>query len=188
MPWPTRWRRRSRCGSWLHPNHAREFTAGAVAAISRLQARAIRCWGSRCAPRRQRQRGGAGGAAPRLVARVKPYYLHQLDPALGTGRFHVPIEEGRRLLAKLRGRVTGLAWPTYVLDIPGGHGRCRLDLTIWRLTTGCATRLACSVRVRRRRTRRRRRSRPEPGRCRSPAFAARQARCAHSPSTLHPGG
>jgi len=98
------------------------------------------------------------------------------------------VEEGRRLLAKLRGRVTGLAWPTYVLDIPGGHGRCRLDLTIWRLTTGCATRLACSVRVRRRRTRRRRRSRPEPGRCRSPAFAARQARCAHSPSTLHPGG
>jgi lysine 2,3-aminomutase len=35
----------------------------------------------------------------------------------------VPIEEGRRLVAGLRGRVTGLAWPTYVLDIPGGHGK-----------------------------------------------------------------
>jgi lysine 2,3-aminomutase len=35
----------------------------------------------------------------------------------------VPIEEGRRLLASLRGRVTGLAWPTYVLDIAGGHGK-----------------------------------------------------------------
>ena len=58
-----------------------------------------------------------------LAARVKPYYLHQLDPAPGTARFHVPIEEGRRLLAQLRGRVTGLAWPTYVLDIPGGHGK-----------------------------------------------------------------
>ena len=58
-----------------------------------------------------------------LAARVKPYYLHQLDPAPGTARFHVPIEEGRRLLAALRGRVTGLAWPTYVLDIPGGHGK-----------------------------------------------------------------
>ena len=58
-----------------------------------------------------------------LGARVKPYYLHQLDPAPGTARFHVPIEEGRRLLAQLRGRVTGLAWPTYVLDIPGGHGK-----------------------------------------------------------------
>jgi lysine 2,3-aminomutase len=35
----------------------------------------------------------------------------------------VPIAEGQRLLASLRGRVTGLAWPTYVLDIPGGHGK-----------------------------------------------------------------
>ncbi len=58
-----------------------------------------------------------------IAARVKPYYLHQLDPAPGTARFHVPVEEGRRLLAGLRGRVTGLAWPTYVLDIPGGHGK-----------------------------------------------------------------
>jgi len=58
-----------------------------------------------------------------LASRVKPYYLHQLDPAPGTARFHVPIEKGRRLLAELRGRVTGLAWPTYVLDIPGGHGK-----------------------------------------------------------------
>jgi lysine 2,3-aminomutase len=58
-----------------------------------------------------------------IAHRVKPYYLHQLDPAPGTARFHVPIEEGRALLEGLRGRVTGLAWPTYVLDIPGGHGK-----------------------------------------------------------------
>jgi lysine 2,3-aminomutase len=58
-----------------------------------------------------------------LAERVKPYYLHQLDAAPGTARFHVPIAEGRRLLASLRGRVTGLAWPTYVLDIPGGYGK-----------------------------------------------------------------
>jgi lysine 2,3-aminomutase len=35
----------------------------------------------------------------------------------------VPIQEGRALLESLRGRVTGLAWPTYVLDIPGGFGK-----------------------------------------------------------------
>jgi lysine 2,3-aminomutase len=58
-----------------------------------------------------------------IAHRVKPYYLHQLDPAPGTARFHVPIEEGRALLETLRGRVTGLAWPTYVLDIPGGYGK-----------------------------------------------------------------
>jgi lysine 2,3-aminomutase len=61
-----------------------------------------------------------------LRARVKPYYLHQLDPAPGTARFHVPIEEGRALLAALRGRVTGLAWPIYVLDRPGGLGKVPL--------------------------------------------------------------
>ncbi len=58
-----------------------------------------------------------------LRARVKPYYLHHLDAAAGTSRFHVPIEEGRQLLQGLRGQVTGLAWPTYVLDIPDGHGK-----------------------------------------------------------------
>ena len=58
-----------------------------------------------------------------LRHRIKPYYLHQLDPAPGTARFAVPIEEGQALLAGLRGRVTGLAWPTYVLDIEGGHGK-----------------------------------------------------------------
>jgi lysine 2,3-aminomutase len=58
-----------------------------------------------------------------IAVRMKPYYLHQLDPAPGTARFHVPIEEGRALLETLRGRVTGLAWPTYVLDIPGGFGK-----------------------------------------------------------------
>ncbi len=44
-------------------------------------------------------------------------------PAPGTARFGVPIAEGWRPLAELRGRVTGLAWPTYVFDIPGGYGK-----------------------------------------------------------------
>lgn len=58
--------------------------------------------------------------------RIKPYYLHQLDKAPGTRRFYVPIEQGRILLQALRGRVTGLAWPIYVLDIPGGYGKVPL--------------------------------------------------------------
>jgi len=58
-----------------------------------------------------------------IAHRVKPYYLHHLDAAPGTARFHVPVEEGRALLESLRGRVTGLAWPLYVLDVPGGHGK-----------------------------------------------------------------
>ena len=55
--------------------------------------------------------------------------MHQLDAAPGTTRFQVPIKEGQALLAALRGRVTGLAWPTYVLDVPGGFGKVPIGPT-----------------------------------------------------------
>jgi lysine 2,3-aminomutase len=112
---------------WLvvHANHVREFTEGARAALRRILARGVPLLGQSVLLRGVNDSAEALEALFRamLAARVKPYYLHQLDPAPGTARFHVPIEEGRRLLAALRGRVTGLAWPTYVLDLPGGHGK-----------------------------------------------------------------
>jgi lysine 2,3-aminomutase len=115
---------------WLvvHANHAREFTADAKAALRRAQSRAVPVLGQSVLLRGVNDSEQALEDLFRamLAARVKPYYLHQLDPAPGTARFHVPIAEGRRLLAGLRGRVTGLAWPTYVLDIPGGHGKVPL--------------------------------------------------------------
>lgn len=109
----------------VHANHAREFTEAARQALRRVQARGIPVLGQSVLLRGVNDAADALEALFRamLAARVKPYYLHQLDPAPGTARFHVPIEEGRRLLAALRGRVTGLAWPHYVLDIPGGHGK-----------------------------------------------------------------
>ena len=59
-----------------------------------------------------------------LVAmRVKPYYLHHLDLAPGTGQFRTGLAEGQALMRRLRGRVSGLCQPTYVLDLPGGHGK-----------------------------------------------------------------
>ena len=109
----------------LHANHAREFTSEARTAIRLIQARGIPVLGQSVLLRGVNDDAAVleGLLREMLLARVKPYYLHQLDPAPGTSRFHVPIEEGRQLLAQLRGRVTGLAWPTYVLDIPGGHGK-----------------------------------------------------------------
>jgi lysine 2,3-aminomutase len=109
----------------LHANHAREFTPATRDALRRIQARGAPVLGQSVLLRGVNDTPEALEALFRamLAARVKPYYLHQLDPAPGTARFHVPIEEGRRLLAGLRGRVTGLAWPTYVLDISGGHGK-----------------------------------------------------------------
>ncbi len=112
---------------WLvvHANHAREFSPGARAALDRVRRRGIPLLGQSVLLRGVNDTPTAMEALLRamLAARVKPYYLHQLDAAPGTARFRVPIEEGRALLTDLRGRVTGLAWPTYVLDIPGGHGK-----------------------------------------------------------------
>jgi len=109
----------------LHANHAREFTPAAGTALRTIQAAGVPMLGQSVLLRGVNDNADALEALFRamLRARVKPYYLHQLDPAPGTARFVVPIEEGQRLLRMLRGRVTGLAWPTYVLDIPGGHGK-----------------------------------------------------------------
>ncbi|MCE2579039.1 lysine-2,3-aminomutase-like protein [Gluconacetobacter entanii] len=115
------------CSLWVvvHANHARELTPAARASIRRMQARAIPVIAQSVLLRGVNDTPDALEALLRalVAARVKPYYLHQLDPAPGTSRFRVPIAEGQRLLAALRGRVTGLAWPTYVLDIPGGYGK-----------------------------------------------------------------
>ena len=112
---------------WLvvHANHAREFTPSARHALRQIQSRGIPVLGQSVLLRGVNDSTEALEQLFRamLAARVKPYYLHQLDAAPGTARFHVPIEEGRRLLASLRGRVSGLAWPTYVLDIPNGYGK-----------------------------------------------------------------
>jgi lysine 2,3-aminomutase len=112
---------------WLvvHANHAREFTPAAGQALRRVRALGIPVLGQSVLLRGVNDSSEALEALFRAMisVRMKPYYLHQLDPAPGTARFHVPIEEGRALLESLRGRVTGLAWPTYVLDIPGGFGK-----------------------------------------------------------------
>lgn len=59
--------------------------------------------------------------------RVVPYYLHQLDLAKGTNHFRVPIQEGIALMRELQGRVTGIALPRYILDLPGGKGKVPLS-------------------------------------------------------------
>ena len=112
---------------WLvvHANHARELGVPARAALRRVQRRGVPVLGQSVLLRGVNDDEAALEALFRamVAARVKPYYLHQLDPAPGTARFHVPIAEGQRLMAALRGRISGVALPTYVLDIPGGHGK-----------------------------------------------------------------
>ena len=107
----------------VHANHAREFGPAGRAALKRLSGAGIPLLGQSVLLRGVNDSAAALEALFRAMLRnrIKPYYLHQLDPAPGTARFHVPIAEGQAILAALRGRVTGLAWPAYVLDIPGGY-------------------------------------------------------------------
>lgn len=55
-----------------------------------------------------------------VASRVRPYYLHHPDLAPGTSHFRLSVEEGQTLVRELRDRVSGLAQPQYVIDIPGG--------------------------------------------------------------------
>jgi lysine 2,3-aminomutase len=55
--------------------------------------------------------------------RIKPYYLHHPDFAPGTSHFRVSLERGQEIMKSLRGRISGLCQPSYVLDIPGGFGK-----------------------------------------------------------------
>lgn len=109
----------------LHVNHAREFTEAGRAALAMLADAGVPLLSQSVLLR------GVNDSAPALEAllracienRVKPYYLHQGDLAPGTSHLRTTIGEGQALLRDLRGRLSGIAQPTYVLDIPGGFGK-----------------------------------------------------------------
>jgi lysine 2,3-aminomutase len=112
----------------VHVNHPRELTDGVRAAIRRLTDAGIPLLSQTVLLAGVNDDGAVLETLFRaLVAiRVKPYYLHHPDLARGTARFRLEIERGQRLVASLRGRVSGLCQPTYVLDIPGGYGKVPL--------------------------------------------------------------
>jgi lysine 2,3-aminomutase len=61
-----------------------------------------------------------------LERRVKPYYLFQCDPVLGSSSFRTPVEKGLQIIRELQGRISGLALPTFAIDAPGGGGKISL--------------------------------------------------------------
>jgi lysine 2,3-aminomutase len=61
-----------------------------------------------------------------LKIRVRPYYLYQCDPVVGSGHFRTTIEKGLDIIKGLRGHTSGYAIPTYVVDAPGGGGKIPL--------------------------------------------------------------
>ncbi len=109
----------------IHANHPRELTPQARAACARLVGAGIPLLGQSVLLRGVNDDAATLEALLRaLVAmRVKPYYLHHADLAPGTAHFRTTLDEGQALMRQLRGRLSGLCQPTYVLDIPGGHGK-----------------------------------------------------------------
>ena len=109
----------------LHINHSRELSQAARAAIGRLVDAGIPVLSQTVLLRGVNDSVEALAELMRALveARVKPYYLHHPDLAPGTARFRLSIEQGQALVRGLRGRVSGLCQPTYVVDIPGGFGK-----------------------------------------------------------------
>jgi lysine 2,3-aminomutase len=109
----------------LHTNHARELSPAARGACARLIDSGFPMLSQTVLLK------GVNSDAQTLTAlfrtlvamRIKPYYLHHGDLAQGTSHFRTSIEEGQSLMTQLRGTVSGLCQPIYVLDIPGGHGK-----------------------------------------------------------------
>jgi lysine 2,3-aminomutase len=61
-----------------------------------------------------------------LKIRVRPYYLHHADAVEGTRHFRTSIETGLNIMSHLRGRLSGIGVPQYMIDLPGGGGKIPL--------------------------------------------------------------
>ena len=109
----------------LHANHARELTPAARAACARIVDAGIPMLGQTVLLKGVNDDPETLTALMRAMVetRIKPYYLHHADLAQGTSHLRTSLEDGQGLMKALRGAVSGLCQPTYILDIPGGHGK-----------------------------------------------------------------
>ena len=109
----------------IHCNHPRELDKAAARAIAALADAGLPLLGQTVLLRGVNDDADTLAALFRALVRhrVRPYYLHHPDPAPGTARFRLTVAEGQALMRALRGRLSGLCQPSYVIDIPGGHGK-----------------------------------------------------------------
>ncbi len=112
----------------LHVNHAREINESVISAVRLLATSGAVLLSQSVLLKGVNDNPETLESLFRTLLRhkIKPYYLHHPDLAPGTGHFRLSIQEGQTIVRALRGRISGLAWPTYVLDIPGGYGKMPL--------------------------------------------------------------
>jgi len=113
----------------IHANHAREFSPDARRAIARLADGGLTLISQSVLLKGVNDDVTVLSDLMHafLENRIKPYYLHHPDLAPGTSHFRLGIEDGLALMRALRARVSGIAMPTYMLDIPGGFGKVPLE-------------------------------------------------------------
>jgi lysine 2,3-aminomutase len=109
----------------LHANHVRELTGKARAACADIIDAGIPMVSQSVLLRGVNDDAATLEALMRgfVECRIKPYYLHHGDLAPGTSHLRTTLEHGQQLMRALRGRVSGLCQPDYVIDIPGGYGK-----------------------------------------------------------------
>ena len=113
------------CSVVLHVNHPREITPAFIAVVSKM-----RTAGALVLSQTVLLKGVndhekiLGELFKKLVeSGVKPYYLHHLDFTKGTHHFRISVARGKEIMQKLRGTISGLCMPEYVIDTPGGYGK-----------------------------------------------------------------
>ncbi|MDO9413227.1 MAG: lysine-2,3-aminomutase-like protein [Pseudolabrys sp.] len=109
----------------LHVNHARELSADARTAIDRMADAGMPLLAQTVLLKGVNDTAQTLSALMRALVecRIKPYYLHHGDLAPGTSHLRTDIATGQTIMREMRGTVSGLCQPTYVLDIPNGHGK-----------------------------------------------------------------
>lgn len=109
----------------IHANHKNEFTPEGIAAITHLHHAHITLISQTVLLRGINDNVITLTELMRCFVEhhVKPYYIHHPDKAKGTAHFRLPLERGYELINALRGHISGLCQPHYMLDIPRGYGK-----------------------------------------------------------------
>ena len=112
----------------IHVNHPAEITAEAATACGRLADAGIPLGSQTVLLKGINDNAAVLTSLMRrlLTIRVKPYYLHHCDPARGTGHFRTSIRTGLNIMRNLRGHISGLCLPHYMIDLPDGGGKVPL--------------------------------------------------------------
>ena len=112
----------------IHANHPRELTIGARLALRHLSEAGLTLVSQTVLLKGINDDTDTLEALMRafVESRVKPYYLHHGDLAPGTAHLRTKVAHGLALMKALRIRLSGLGMPTYVLDVPGAHGKVPL--------------------------------------------------------------